>query len=363
MRLDELPTPALLLDLDRLESNIRRMSAKAERLGVSLRPHIKTHKAIEIARLQREHGARGITVSTLHEARVFAEHGFDDITWAFPVILGRIPEAVELSERVDLGLLVDSGAAIDALEATRQPLGVYLKIDCGYHRAGVSPAGELVHRLAERLIESSSLTFRGILTHAGHAYEAAGPAAVEAVARQERDVMVGLAERLRRTGLPVPIVSIGSTPTMSVVRSLAGIDEIRPGNYVFYDRSQVVYGSCSAADCALSVLTTVVSSQPGARYSVVDAGALALSKDPGAADAGPPSFGAVYVEPTGAEIDESLWLTGLSQEHGMLNAPLPVGTRIRVLPNHSCLTAAQFDEYQVVRGDRVVDRWAVERGR
>ncbi len=150
---------------------------------------------------------------------------------------------------------------------------------------------------------------------------------------------------------------------MSVIGSLRGIDEIRPGNYVFYDRSQVAYGSCRGADCALTVLTSVVSSQPGAGYSVVDAGALALSKDPGPDGLVHPCFGAVYSDHGYPELDEETWLTGLSQEHGILNRSLPVGKRLRVLPNHSCLTAAQFDAYTLVRGDRVVDRWPVRRGR
>ncbi|MGH7752971.1 MAG: alanine racemase, partial [Gemmatimonadales bacterium] len=188
--LDHLSTPALLLDLDVLEANLARMAERARALGVSLRPHIKTHKCVEVGRLQRERGAQGITVSTLYEARVFAEQGFDDITWAFPLILNRVAEAAALAERVTLRLVVDSSEAVDALERSGRPFHVWLKVDCGSHRAGVAPGGPLALDLARRLSESRRLRFDGILTHSGHAYKARTRPELEAVAEEERRVMV-----------------------------------------------------------------------------------------------------------------------------------------------------------------------------
>jgi len=361
MRIDQITTPALLLDLDRLDANLAGMADRATRLGVRLRPHIKTHKSIDIGRRQIEAGARGITVATLPEARAFADAGFDDITWAFPLIFNRIDEVVQLARSVRLAVLVDCPEAIDLLERSSENMTAFLKVDCGYHRAGVDPTSEIAMGLARRLQDSATLTFGGLLTHAGHSYSCADPDSIMTVAHQERDVMVEFAERLRAAGVEVPVVSIGSTPTMSVVDSLRGIDEIRPGNYAFYDLSQVIYGSCSPAQCALTVLTSVVSHQQSRTSSVIDAGALALSKDPGPSDLTQPSFGRIFRDHAAGELDETARLISLSQEHGLVNRGFAPGTRLRVLPNHSCLAAAQFDEYTVVRGDEVVDRWPIVR--
>ena len=354
-RLADLPTPALLLDLDRLEANLRRMAERARRLGVALRPHIKTHKCIEIARRQVAAGGRGLTVSTMHEARVFADHGFSDLTWAFPLVPNRLDEAVELADRIDLGLVIDSPEALAALEGTGRPLRVLIKVDCGYHRAGVDPEGPQALDLARRLDGSPRLVFGGLLTHSGHAYKEDRLA----VARQERDVMVRCAERLRAAGLRVPLVSVGSTPAMTAVDHLDGVDEARPGNYALFDHTQARLGSCRVADCALTVLTSVVSRPAGAGHAIVDAGALAMSQDPGFGE----GFGSVFADYASGSLDPDLRLVSLSQEHGFLDGRPRLGDRLRVLPNHSCLTVAQFDEYQVVRGDRLVDRWKIWRGR
>ena len=363
MYLDELPTPALLIDVDRLEANIESMAARAERLGVALRPHIKTHKSIEIARMQRDSGARGVTVSTLYEARVFSEHGFDDLTWAFPLILGRIDEARELAERCTLRVVVDSQLAIDALEAEGCPFHVWLKIDCGYHRAGVDPETDLAMTLAERLAKSKRLRFDGILTHSGHAYQADSRKELVRVAEQERRVMTRFAAACRDRGYPVESVSVGSTPAMSAVESLEGVDEARPGNYVFFDATQVALGACRVADCAATVLASVVSSQPGSDHAVIDAGALALSKDLGPASAPVPILGRVFADYDDAQLSPTIQVGSLSQEHGILTTPAPVGERVRILPNHSCLTVACFDWAAAVRGDRVVAWWRIWNGR
>src|SRR6185295_17320092 len=332
-------------------------------LGVAMRPHIKTHKSLEVAGLQQALGICGITVSTLYEARVFAGHGFTDVTWAFPVILTRLEEVRELAERITLRLVVDSPEAVDALERLGVPLHVWLKVDCGYHRAGVDPDSPQAVELARRLAESPTLTFDGLLTHSGHAYNGPGRAEVAAVAAQERDVMVGFAERLRREGIAVPAVSVGSTPALSVVEGLGGVSEIRPGNYCFHDFTQVAIGSFGVRDCAVTVLSSVVSCRPGDGRSVVDAGALALSKDLGPGRPQRPSMGEVFADYAAGILDEEVRLLSLSQEHGILSVPRPVGSRVRIVPNHSCLTAAQFDDYAVVRGDQVVDRWKIWRGR
>lgn len=359
MSFDRVPTPALLLDLDVLERNLSRMADRCARMGVALRPHVKTHKCPEIGRLQLRLGARGITVSTLHEARVFADQGFGDVTWAFPVQLTRLDEVRELAERITLRLVVDTKEAVEALEGLGLPLHVWIKVDCGYHRAGVDPDSPEALELARSLAGSSRLRFDGILTHAGHAYNARGREAAADVAEDERRVMTGFAERLRGEGIEVPEVSVGSTPGMWTVRDLSGISEARPGNYAFNDFEQVTIGACEPRDCAVTVLASVVSSQPGRDWCITDAGALALSKDPGFGT----SMGEVFEDYEAGVLSREARLTALSQEHGTLSVPRPVGSRVRVLPNHSCLTAACFDEYLVVRGQEAVDRWKVWRGR
>jgi D-serine deaminase-like pyridoxal phosphate-dependent protein len=359
----DLPTPALLLDLDVLERNLRHMADRAGRLGVKLRPHIKTHKCIEIGQRQRELGARGITVSTLEEALVFGEHGFDDITWAFPVPLSRLDELPPLAERITLRLVVDSMEAVDALERLAAPLHVWLKVDSGYHRAGVDPTSSASPDLARRIAESPKLVFDGILTHSGHAYRGPGRPQVAAAAREERDVMVTFAARLRALGIDVPEVSVGSTPAMAAVDHLQGVTDARPGNYVFHDYMQVLLGTCTVGECAVSVLASVVSCQPGARHAVTDAGALVMSKDSGCSHAPHQTMGEVFDDYAAGTLRDDFRLVSLSQEHGVTSAPAPVGSRLRILPNHSCLTAACFDRYYVVRGETVVDRWEIHRSR
>ncbi len=363
MTLDDIPTPALLLDLDVLESNLEAMAERCRSLDVRLRPHVKTHKCPEIGRLQLEAGAAGITVATLEEARAFAAAGFDDLTWAFPVVPGRLEEAraVEEEHGARLRLLVDHRDAVDRLEALGHPFHVWLEVDCGYGRTGVDPGGEELLALAGALEASPTLAFDGLLTHSGQAYAARGADALAAAAEQERSVMVGAAERLRAEGVPVRAVSVGSTPAMSHARDLAGVDEARPGNYALYDRTQAHFGACGVDDVAVAVLATVVSSRPAAGRSVVDAGALALSKDAGPDDA-PPAMGRVFADYGRRELGGAR-LASLSQEHGIVDAALPWGERVRILPNHACLTVACHDRFHVLRGDRVLGSWPIHRER
>jgi D-serine deaminase-like pyridoxal phosphate-dependent protein len=206
------------------------------------------------------------------------------------------------------------------------------------------------------------LEFAGLLSHSGQAYDAGSPAEIGVIAEHERTVMCTLAGRLRDAGIEVSGVSVGSTPAMSQVSDLMGVTEIRPGNYAFYDRDQGWLGSCSYRDPALTVLTSVVSSQPNAAHSVVDAGALALSKDPGP-EAAPPSMGEIYEDYARGRLATGSRVVSLSQEHGIVNARYPLGTRLRLLPNHSCLTAYNFDSYWVTSGDEIVHRWKIWSGR
>lgn len=371
----KLRTPAALVALDRLESNTSRMSERMGRLGVRLRPHVKTHKCVEAARFQVRGHFGGITVSTLEEARFFGDAGFRDITYAVPIAADRIEQAVDLQRSLDrLSLLVDHPDAADLVEqvanAKKVPISLFLKVDCGYHRAGVDPDDDASVRLAMRLDASPSIDFRGILTHAGHSYDAGSPDEIREVGRTERSVMVSFAEKLRDAGARVLEVSVGSTPTMSLAESLEGITEARPGNYAFYDRFQAMVGSCSMDDVAFSVLASVLSHYPQHNKLLIDAGALAFSKDPGATHVDPNcGFGAIQSE-DGQHSFDDLRLDALSQEHGKIvgtAGPIdydrfPVGSKLRIVPNHSCLSAALFDRYHVYRGEELVDEWRPTRG-
>ena len=376
MQIDELPTPALLLDLDILERNLARMQDKLNSLDTALRPHIKTHKCIEIAKRQRQIGAKGIAVSTFYEAEQFAQNGFDDITWAFPIPPVYASRVAELAKEITLRVVVDSQAAIQHLEQACKVVGgtihVWLKVDCGYHRAGVDPTSQLAEKLVRFLADSQTLRFDGILSHSGHAYNTRSRAEILKVANQERNVMVEFAESMGRKGFRVPAISIGSTPSMAVIENLDAITEVRPGNYCFYDNTMVALDVCGVHDCALTLLASVISHQPGASHFVVDAGALALSKDLGASLLNQyAGMGTLYEDYEKKQLYRGICLKSLSQEHGkiiadssnQIEAKFQVGDRVRILENHSCLTVAHFDEYHVVRGKDIVDRWKILRGR
>jgi D-serine deaminase-like pyridoxal phosphate-dependent protein len=359
-----LATPAFLVDRSIVEQNCSRMRAKALSSGVAFRPHVKTHKTIEIARMQHGGAIGPITVSTMAEAGFFANAGFRDITYAVPIAPEKLPRAAALGARIErFNILIDSETALRAVEEFHAAHGVvfdiFLKVDCGYHRAGVDPNDPESARLAVAIANSPAARFQGLLTHAGHSYNAKGSDEIRRIAAEEIEslsrfrALIGMDEVMR---------SIGSTPTTAVVDTFADTDEVRPGNYVFFDAFQATLGSCSREEVAVSVLTTVVGSYPERGEAIIDAGALALSKDT-SPDHLDPNFGYGIVcdlalNPLPAR------LVALSQEHGKLRTsmPLQVGTRLRIMPNHSCLTAAMYDRYHLIEGDEIVDEWRPVRG-
>jgi D-serine deaminase-like pyridoxal phosphate-dependent protein len=356
----DLETPAVLIELDVLERNLARMAAAARECGVRLRPHAKTHKAIEVGRLQLGAGAVGLSLAKTGEAEAFAQAGFDDIFLAYPIVgesKGR--RLLALAERVRLAVGVDSleGAATLAgvFQAANRRLDVLLKIDVGFRRVGVTP--DVAPELAGRLASLRGLRLRGVFTHAGHGYLRDTPEEVAAVGRQEGETLAAVAERLRRAGLPVEEVSVGSTPTARHAMAMPGVSECRPGNYVFHDASQVSLGTCGLEDCALSVLATVVS-VPAPERAVVDAGSKTLSSDPLRPRAGG----------HGLVLGRRSRLERLSEEHGVVavaeGESFRVGERLRLLPNHACVVANLHDRLHAVRGDRIEDVWRVAaRGR
>lgn len=370
--LQTLKTPSLVLDLARVRRNAERINQIAIKNNVRLRPHIKTHKCVEVARIQTEGQNGAVTISTLAEARAFAKLGFNDFTYAVPVEPGKFAEVIEIAASgVKLNLITDNAEIPPQLnDAARKAgikLDVFLEVDCGDHRSGVEPQAAESLEIPRLISDSSNLNFAGILTHGGYSYGARSKEEILNVARQERDTMVDLAERLRADGIEVPTVSIGSTPTITHVDHLEGIDEIRPGNYIFYDAFQATLGSCSFEDCALTVLAAVVHCDRARKKVILDAGAIALSKDRGAVDLDAACGYGRVLDLDGNETNARV--ESLSQEHGVFHVAddatlnnLKVGTRVRILTNHSCLTAAQYDHYDVLVNGRIVDKWEIHRG-
>jgi D-serine deaminase-like pyridoxal phosphate-dependent protein len=349
-------TPAVVLDLDRLESNIGRMAAVAREAGVALRPHAKSHKLPQVARLQLAAGATGLTVAKLGEAEVFVEAGVGDILVAYPIWgESKWHRLCELRRRAQITTCADSAEVVDGLSRAATAHGVEIpilvEVDTGFERCGVAGPREAV-ALARRITESPGTAFAGVLSFAGQSYGAQPGPGLEAVAASDARRLLGAAEAIRECGITVPVVSAGGTPTARQVARISGITEVRPGAYAFSDRDQAALGWGTLADCALTVVTTVVS-RPTPERAVIDAGTKAFSSDQSIQDA---AFGAIIDHP-------ELTPLRLTEEHGILHVPagmrLDIGTRLRVIPNHGCGTLNMHDNVTVVRDEDVIEEWTV----
>ncbi len=359
--LSNLPTPCLLLDESRLATNIDDMSSRLAGHGVAFRPHAKTHKCAQIAaRMTGAPGFAGLTVSTLREAEFFADAGFDDLLYGVSISPDKFERAGRLLARgVSLILVVDTLEVADLLirwlnqQALQAP--VMIEVDVDGHRAGIEPDDPLLPLVGERLAASPDCLFTGIMVHAGESYFCEGVDAITAHAERERAGAGTAAAALRSRGIEVPVVSVGSTPTARYAPDLTGVTEARPGVFVFYDLVMAGIGACSEEEFALSVLTTVISHKASHRRLIIDAGGLALSKDRGTAgqqrDCG---FGLVMAA-DGSSPYPGLRVDFANQEHGIISLPadyelasFPIGSRLRILPNHACMTAAAHSGYHLL---------------
>lgn len=365
-----LNTPSALVDVVRMRRNIDRMQSRMTELGVRFRPHVKTTKCLEVARAQAEAGASGITVSTLKEAGQFFAAGFRDILYAVGIVPGKLAQVLALRKAgCDLKLVTDNAdiaAAIGRFGQEQQHrFEVWLEIDTDGHRSGLEPQAEGLLEVAHALVEGGSV-LGGVMTHAGSSYELHTPDALEAMAEQERAGCVRAAERLRAAGYACPVVSVGSTPTALSARALPGVTEVRAGVYVFFDLVMANVGVCTREDVALSVLATVIGHQPAKGWAIVDAGWMAMSRDRGTQRQGH-DYGYGQVCSADGEVLDGYVLAGANQEHGMVSLAsgidtdiarrFPVGSQLRILPNHACATGAQFPDYQAIDADGSVRTW------
>lgn len=349
-------TPYLLVDSEQLKNNIEDMASFAVAKGIKLRPHIKAHKIPEIARMQIEAGAAGITVAKIGEAETMFSAGINDILIAYPVIgevkLQRIRTL--LDQGCKLTMLVDSQESVQSLEALAYPGGIdiMVKVDSGLGRCGLLP--DSVVAFVKWVCEHENVNFNGLLTHAGHAYGSSNLSEVREIGHQEGKIMVATANALRRSGISVKEVSIGSTPTARFGGAVSGVTEIRPGNYVFNDATQVALGVARPDQCSLKVRTTVVS-RPGANRAIIDAGSKVLALDQGAHGGGAVSgFGI---------LENKNWkLTRLSEEHGVIEGRgLPkIGSTISIIPNHACPVINLADSVSLSDGR---EWWVAARGK
>lgn len=365
-RLGELQTPCLVLDRGKLAHNIAAMAEAVARHGVALRPHMKTAKSAEVARLAVAGQRGGITVSTLAEAAYFAASGFRDILYAVGITAAKLDRAAALRrEGVDLTLVTDDPATAAAVAAHARASGVahrvLVEVDCGEHRGGMAAESETLLAVGSALGPLCA----GIMTHAGHSYACRSIDEIAAVAEAERLAAVTAAERLRWLGLAIDIVSVGSTPTALHARSLAGVTETRPGVYMFQDLFQTQIFSGSPESMAVTVLASVIHRREAENRIVIDAGAMALSKDRSTASA-PRDYGfGLVLDAAGRQSLGDATVERANQEHGIVASSarlpferLPVGSLLRVAPNHVCMTAAAYDRYHVVDGgDAVLDVW------
>jgi len=353
-----LTTPSLLVDGPTLVENVRSMAQRTRERRVALWPHTKTHKSTAIAALQREHGAEGLTVATVREAEALAAAGFEDLLLAYPPVGSwRLERLIRVAKMARVRVVLDDASVAAELDracrAGSVEIGYLWEIECGTGRIGSPPERSTAETIARTAETTRAAAFDGLMAFAGFAYAAPDEAGIRSAAQKEGAAVRMVQELLAELGVEVRTTSVGTTPTVHNLTEEGPVTEARPGNYVFYDTTQVALGLVPLDRCALSVLGTVVA-RPNAHRLIVDTGSKALSSD--RLTAKTEGFGTVLGHP-------ELVVRQLYEEHAILSSPepcpVPIGARIRIVPNHACTCLNLHDEIQVLEGDEVVDTWRV----
>jgi D-serine deaminase-like pyridoxal phosphate-dependent protein len=372
VNLRDLRTPAVLVDKTRLERNVDRMQAAATARGVGLRPHAKTHKSPDLARVQIARGATGICCAKIGEAEVFAAAGIEDIRLPYPINPVNADRVLKLLDLTRLSVIVDdldvARGWSAAMHAKTREVDVLVKVDVGFHRCGIDPQSGAAAEMVARVAGLPGLRFRGLLSHAGHGYGAGSDSEMAGIAADEAQTLTRLAADVERLGARVEEISVGATPTARFSLHQDGITELRPGNYIYFDRTQVGLGAATWDDCALTVLARVVS-RPSADRIILDCGSKTLSNDQARGFSDTPGHGVVFADVATPQPNEALLVERLSEEHATVSVrggpcALKVGDLVRVLPNHACVVSNLVDAAWLVSGETVLDELPIAaRGR
>lgn len=359
----EITGPTFIVDKEICLRNIEKMAEKAEKYKVRFRPHFKTHQSAKIGEWFKMYGVNAITVSSVQMASYFAAHNWDDITIAFPVNIHEIGEINRLAANTKLNVLVENHEAAEMLaKKINQPLGIYLKIDTGYSRTGIlaSRTG-LMDNVIDIILKNKKLKFKGLLTHAGHTYSARS---TNEIFSRHFDALLKMQslKQKYKTQFPNLEISIGDTPSATLCTNFRGVDEIRPGNFIFYDLMQQNLGVCSIENIAVRILCPVVAKHLSRNEIVIYGGAIHLSKDSIININGKRMYGRIVIQKNGKkELLEPLnYVAKLSQEHGILKVTqnqfknFQVGDFVEVIPVHSCLTANLARKYVTTEGEEIL---------
>ncbi len=358
----ELATPAVLIDKSRLLANLDRMQQAASAAGIRLRPHAKTHKCPEIARWQLDRGAGGICCAKLGEAEVFADHGVEDIRLPYPLSPANFDRVSALSDRIQLSFIVDNLAVARAWSAlmvkARRSVEVLIKVDVGFHRCGINPSLPDALDVVRAISKLPGLKLAGLLSHAGQSYAAQSETELRSIAESEAGILNGIAKAARSEGIAIDELSVGATPTARFSLSQPGLTEVRPGNYAYFDRTQVALGAAQFEDCAMTVMARVVS-KPAPDRVILDCGSKTLSTDTTRAPGATEGFGVVCSDLRGIAPDPALVIERLSEEHATVgvrtgSTRLEPGDLVRVLPNHACVVSNLMDTVTLVDGRTVL---------
>ena len=357
MLLQNLRTPKVLIEQSRVIANIERLQAAVTARGLRLRPHAKTHKSIRVARWQLDRGAVGICCAKLDEAKVFAENGVENIRLPYPLNPSNASLLLTLQDQSRISFIVDHlGVAqqwSELMQRHRRIAEVLIKVDVGFHRCGIDPNAPGVFDFIRSVNDLPGLKLLGLLSHAGHGYNAKSELEMESIAREESRILSSLAKISRSNGITISEISVGATPTLRYSLNEEGITELRPGNYVYCDRTQVGLGSASLNDCALTVLATIVS-KPSENRIVLDCGSKTLSSDTARGMEGSKGHGLVFTDPVGTQPNYSWIVERLSEEHAVVQLE---SKSTKLGP---CVVSNLVNEVSLVNGEKVVDTIRVD---